>query len=1640
VAGAGTLWVTVKPSLEGFGADLRRQIEESIPPEIRVRVRPDEDTTAQGAAAAGQFADAFKAKLAAALRDLPKVNLDLDASESDRKLAELRAQLEELNGKKIGVDISAEEARAKLDELKGKLDELSRKSPDVRVRVDAGAAAAELAALRAELDKLDGKKVEPKVDTSSAQSGISALLVAGLALGPALIPIGASVGAALLSIGPAAIAGVGALAALKLAFSGMGTAITAYDQAQQAAGQNAGKSAIQQQQSASAIAGAQDGVASAERGLTQARATAADGAVSAAEKVNNAQASIVTARQSAASQMDSAINSQVSAEQSLASAQQSEQTAQENLTQARAAAAAQLAALSFSVQDNALSQRGASLTLRAAEASALQRDQAVLSVDQARQRIVELKAQGEDLVKQKATADQKGIAGSTQVVAAQNALTASVQRTVAAQRAVEQAGDAVVKAQTAGAQSIARAEQSLSDARRAQAIQAASGANSIASAQQGVVSAERSLASAHLSAASAAQSATGSNAALKKALDDLTPAGRGFVMFYESELKPRFADLKTAAQSGLFPGLQDGIRTALPALGQLKTFIGNISTALGDLAREAGKALTSPFWHQFFDFMNTTAGPAIKGIAENFGRFFQGMAGIMQALYVPVFLPILDWFTRMSKKVSDFGTSAAAGTNSSFNSFLAYVKEVGPTVADLFRQFGKLVGHVGEALAGQGFSTLSVLVDVLKWINTLPPPVLQGLIDVFTAWKLFKVADSLLTGLDGILVRLGLTPLGGIRGALSAIGGLGGLAGLLGIGAAAAGVDLLTQKLHDLADGAPPPQPAGPSGPGGNYLGGPGADGHTKSTGQKVAGIGAAAGDQVRTGDGISWDWLTKPPDLGTWHKTVFTEWLNNSIWVPVRDFFTGLPKSVTKLWKDNVETPTNTWFATQKANIKTWWNDSVWNPTRDFFVGLPGTVKKWYTDNIETPTNTWFTTQRSNIKTWWNDNVWNPTRDFFVGLPGTVKKWWTDNVENPTKAWFATQRSNITKWWNDNVWNPTRDFFVGLPGTIRKWWNDNVWNPTRDWFAALPAVVSKWWNDSVWNPTRNFFVGLAGDVGHWWDGLVGKFRDGINNVIGLMNGFAGIINDIAGKLGFSLNLHVNPLGGGGVPATAATARPISPHLGVGHALAAGGPVSGMLPGYSPGVDTIPAMAGRQPYLLAGGEYIVRPESTRQLGPAAMQAINDAYRRPVAVVPRDAREAALYNQGGPIGLAFGGFTPDPGTSGGQTWGSLDKIRQQMFPGSVLTSAYRPGDPGFHGKGEAIDIGWSGNDQGHLMPIAAALVAKYGRNSSEIIHNPNGSVQDGHNVPSSVWGPAVWAQHASHVHWAMTPAELLTAPGGALGDPGNLVSNIAAALSGLAHAALDPVRGALAGVGNQFGFPGKVAAGAFNKMIDSLFTSATAQDAATTSSSMGPAGTGDPFVIGQISDSARAHGLGFPGAAIGVATGIVESGLRNLNYGDRDSLGVFQQRPSQGWGSPADILNVRHAADSFFNRFPGGWRGMDPGAVAQGVQRSAFPGRYDTQMAAARGLVTQFGGVFDQGGWLPGMSTARNATKAPEAVLTTPQWVTMQSLASHVARNQAVGRSTGPAVSMTFHETGWDAGRIAVEVERRQDFARRINGG
>jgi hypothetical protein len=117
----------------------------------------------------------------------------------------------------------------------------------------------------------------------------------------------------------------------------------------------------------------------------------------------------------------------------------------------------------------------------------------------------------------------------------------------------------------------------------------------------------------------------------------------------------------------------------------------------------------------------------------------------------------------------------------------------------------------------------------------------------------------------------------------------------------------------------------------------------------------------------------------------------------------------------------------------------------------------------------------------------------------------------------------------------------------------------------------------------------------------------------------------------------------------------------------------------------------------------------------------------------------------------------------------------------------------------------------------------------------------------------------------------------------------------------------------------------------------------------------------ISATAAGRGLAKRAAVIAITTAITESSLHNYTEAvDHDSLGLFQQRPSQGWGTPAQLTDPVYATNAFLNamlrKYPNNsWMSGDIGAICQRVQVSAYPDAYSVEVHDAQLLANALWG-------------------------------------------------------------------------------------
>ncbi|MDX2757917.1 hypothetical protein [Streptomyces europaeiscabiei] len=152
------------------GRIIGRQIVTHITPAVRDGIqngaraaRPA--ATRQGADTGGAFARSLRARLEAAFRSMPRLDVRLSDTGVDADLARLRARLESLAGKTVGIDIDADTARAQAADIEERLRRIGAAHPNVAVRADTAAAIVQLQALQAQIDEVTADPARIRVET-----------------------------------------------------------------------------------------------------------------------------------------------------------------------------------------------------------------------------------------------------------------------------------------------------------------------------------------------------------------------------------------------------------------------------------------------------------------------------------------------------------------------------------------------------------------------------------------------------------------------------------------------------------------------------------------------------------------------------------------------------------------------------------------------------------------------------------------------------------------------------------------------------------------------------------------------------------------------------------------------------------------------------------------------------------------------------------------------------------------------------------------------------------------------------------------------------------------------------------------------------------------------------------------------------------------------------------------------------------------------------------------------------------------------------------------------------------------------------------------------------------------------------------
>lgn len=161
--------------------------------------------------------------------------------------------------------------------------------------------------------------------------------------------------------------------------------------------------------------------------------------------------------------------------------------------------------------------------------------------------------------------------------------------------------------------------------------------------------------------------------------------------------------------------------------------------------------------------------------------------------------------------------------------------------------------------------------------------------------------------------------------------------------------------------------------------------------------------------------------------------------------------------------------------------------------------------------------------------------------------------------------------------------------------------------------------------------------------------------------------------------------------------------------------------------------------------------------------------------------------------------------------------------------------------------------------------------------------------------------------------------------------------------------------------------------------------------------------------------------IALATAMQESKLHNLSYGDRDSLGLFQQRPSQGWGTPEQVQDAVYAAGKFYDALVKvkNWQTLPVTEAAQKVQRSGYPNAYARWEPRAQALADALTGTMPATLACHDNPQPTGTADAVTSMLNTDLGLTaVTDPSSDASANAAVLRVATPTAKQSWSVAGW----------------------
>lgn len=269
-----------------------------------------------------------------------------------------------------------------------------------------------------------------------------------------------------------------------------------------------------------------------------------------------------------------------------------------------------------------------------------------------------------------------------------------------------------------------------------------------------------------------------------KAMRLLSPAARDMVRSLQ-EARGGLESLRDTAAEGLFPGILRGFDDLEELAPRIDGIVGTISSTLGQLFAEGSESLASDRWADFFSMIEAEARPALMDMGHALGDVIHGLSELWEA-FAPLNRDFGSWLADTAAGFDEWaeGLSQTEG----FQSFVDYIRENGPKVAEAFVALTDAVVQVVEALAPLGGPSLQIIEAFAKAVATIADSDFGT--PIFAAAGALALYNRTLQVTAALQGRMALTGGGGL---------LGFVGGRAGVGPTRAALQGVRQDVSNLA-------------------------------------------------------------------------------------------------------------------------------------------------------------------------------------------------------------------------------------------------------------------------------------------------------------------------------------------------------------------------------------------------------------------------------------------------------------------------------------------------------------------------------------------------------------------------------------------------------------------------------------------------------------------------------------------------------------------------------------------------------------------------------------------------------------------------------------------------------------------------